>query len=416
MKNKKWGAESVAILGNFNSTNFGNEITLAAVLDRLREVRPNARLLCICNGPGAITVARHEVETKPLLESVFRSPDDGTGPLSGVIKICIGLMNEIWHWISVTKTLRSVDVLLIPGTGLLTDANGVRSWGWGPYYCFKWSLVARLLGRKLCFVSVGAGPIYSFWGRVFTKAALSFSHFRSYRDQATKDYLRVMGFVVEDDPVYPDLVFGCSDLLVRTNEKLSTGGNAVGLGIMEYAGTYSISNPTDAIQQNYLNCVTEFAQWVIRNGNELRLIIGDLCDANTRHFLAAELLDRLQQGEKQSFVDEAIVSVEELLRQIAMTDIVVATRFHNLVLALRSNKPVIAISFHQKCESLMAEMGLSAYCLDINTLRTDALIDAFSRAKSNSQNIRTLIRNKVAILQRELDEQYEKLFENIFDD
>jgi polysaccharide pyruvyl transferase WcaK-like protein len=39
----------------------------------------------------------------------------------------------------------------------------------------------------------------------------------------------------------------------------------------------------------------------------------------------------------------------------AATDIVVATRFHNVIMALLLNKPVIAISFH-KCASLMSQM------------------------------------------------------------
>ncbi len=241
--------ESIAILGNFNSTNFGNEITLAAIVDRLKSSRPNARLICICNASEEIAVANYKLETKSLLEPLF-SPRVVKTPILGVIlKLLIGLVNEAWHWVSVFRTVRCLDVLLFPGTGLLTDANGLRSWGWGPYYCFKWSLIARLLGRKIIFISVGAGPLYSRFGRFFIGLALSFAQFRSFRDQATKAYLMSIGFSVQDDPVYPDLVFGCSDALIPPARGIGRDRTVIGLGVMAYAGLYSNSRPSDVIQE-----------------------------------------------------------------------------------------------------------------------------------------------------------------------
>ena len=43
-------------------------------------------------------------------------------------------------------------MLIVPGTGLLTDAYGLG--GWGPYSLFKWSLAAKLRGCRVLFVSV----------------------------------------------------------------------------------------------------------------------------------------------------------------------------------------------------------------------------------------------------------------------
>ena len=96
-------------------------------------------------------------------------------------------------------------MLIIPGTGLLTDAYGLT--GWGPYNLFKWSLIAKLRGCEVLFVSVGAGPIYSTLGRYFVKSALSMADFRSYRDDASMAYLKGIGFPTNSDRVYPDLVF-----------------------------------------------------------------------------------------------------------------------------------------------------------------------------------------------------------------
>ena len=77
------------------------------------------------------------------------------------------------------------------------------------------------------------------------------------------------------------------------------------------------------------------------------------------------------------------------------TDIVIATLFHNVLYELLCSKPVISISFHPKCESLMSDMGLSTYHLDINKLTNDILIDKFRDLNKDSETIKELIRAKV---------------------
>ena len=103
----------------------------------------------------------------------------------------------------------------------------------------------------------------------------------------------------------------------------------------------------------------------------------------------------------------------DLLSQIAATDIVAAARFHNVLLALLCEKPVIAISFHHKCESLMSAMGLSAHCVDINDLKADRLIDKFCDLEANAAKLKPLIRGKVREFRGSLDEQYRLFFNGL---
>ena len=81
-----------------------------------------------------------------------------------VRSVCIGIPSEVYRWIKGLIKLRRTDMLIIPGTGLLTDAYGLRNWG--PYNLFKWSLIAKVCRCKLLFVSVGAGPVYGALGRL----------------------------------------------------------------------------------------------------------------------------------------------------------------------------------------------------------------------------------------------------------
>ena len=116
---------------------------------------------------------------------------------------------------------------------------------------------------------------------------------------------------------------------------------------------------------------------------------------------------------EERVIDEPARSVEQLLPQIAATDMVVATRFHNVLLALIFNKPVISISFHHKCASLMEEMGLSEYCQDINHMNADRLIEQFQDVERNADKLKSVIRQRVEQSRKALDEQYKLIFKDI---
>ena len=51
-------------------------------------------------------------------------------------------------------------------------------------------------------------------------------------------------------------------------------------------------------------------------------------------------------------------------------------------------------------------MGLPAYCLDINDLKFDALIEKFRDLKTNADELRSIIREKARDFGKALEEQY----------
>ena len=131
--------------------------------------------------------------------------------------------------------------------------------------------------------------------------------------------------------------------------------------------------------------------------------------------LRAVLRERLASNTAERVTDRPIDSVQELLSQLSATDLVVATRFHNVLMSLLLDKPVIAISFHHKCSSLMSEMGLSEYCHDINEMNADTLIEQFQALVRNADDVKQVILQRVETSERALDEQYELLFGDLID-
>jgi polysaccharide pyruvyl transferase WcaK-like protein len=79
----------------------------------------------------------------------------------------------------------------------------------------------------------------------------------------------------------------------------------------------------------------------------------------------------------ERLVAEPILSLHDVMRQIALTDIVVATRFHNVVCALKLGRPTISIGYADKNDALLADMGLGDFCQHIESLDVDLLIKQF---------------------------------------
>jgi polysaccharide pyruvyl transferase WcaK-like protein len=410
MKERERKSKKIAFLGHFDSTNFGNESSLQAILYHLRRVQPDAKVTCICTGPKA-TAATYHIEAIPIAETSVKSCAPRNPVVRVIRKVCIGLPSEAYRWFKCFMTLRRIDMLIIPGTGLLTDAYGL--FGWGPYNLLKWSLIAKVCRCKLLFVSIGAGPIYGMLGRCFVRAMLSLADFRSYRDNSTVQYLEGIGFRADNDPVYPDLVFSLPETAIPHQGTKKSCRPVVGLGLMEYAGKYSIARPTDMIYIAYLENLVTVVGWLLARGYDIRLLSGDVGDISARHKFRDLLRERLSVSNDEHIIDEPIGSVEDLLSQIVATDIVVATRFHNVLLSLLCNKPVISISFHHKCDSLMSAMGLSEYCLDINDLKADSLIEKFCDLERNANKLKPLIGERAREFREALDKQYKLIFNDM---
>ncbi len=407
----------LCLFGVFGQQNLGNECTLQAIINNVQKYLPGAELNCVCTVPED-TSARHNIPAFPMSERYLRGGNSGMR--SGLCNILIRFLRrvlvripeELFHTIKAFKILRGTQVLLVPGTGFLSDVYSC-SFGW-PYEMFKWSLVAKLCGCKLLYVSVGAGPIDSPLSRWFIRSALSLADFRSYRDTSTKRYLKGIGFPTEKDRVYPDLAFSLPETTIPRADNSKRQKAIVGIGLMSYAGELSGGKASKDIYWEYLDKLAIFVNWLLAHQYDVRLLIGDvLFDNSVKRDFRGILQEHAPMHGQGQIIDDPVFSVEDLLSQLAAADVVVATRFHNVLLALMLNKPVISISFHDKCASLMNEMGLSEYCQDIHHLNADRLIGQFCDLERNAEQLRPLIKQKTDEFRQALEQQYTFIFTEV---
>lgn len=394
----------VAFFGHFGQFNFGNESTLQAILYHLRRSMPDGEFTCICTDPRAVATT-YNIAAVPSRTTVAKRWTPRNRLVALARKLVILVPGELAQWLDSVKTLRGTDALIIPGTGLLEDVETLFSWG--PYDLFRWSVAAKLCRCKLLFVSVGAGPLDSRTGRCLVKAVLSLANYRSFRDQSTVDYLEGIGFRARNDHIYPDLAFSLPESTLPADREGMGQRPAVGLGLMKVSRGYTADRPTSPVISAYLEALVEFTQWLLSHGYDIRILFGDIADSQVMREFGTLLKQRSVVHEVERLMDTPIGSVDELLKQFAETDFVVATRFHNVVFALLLGKPVIAPSYHHKCTSLMSQMDLSKYCLDVDQLSSAWLIEQFEQLRLDADSVTRVITRNVETYRVMLDEQYD---------
>lgn len=410
-------AQKVTLFGNFGTQNLGNECTLQAIIHNLRKYLPHAAVNCICTDPKE-TSERHNIAASPMSARYRCRKESGSTvrpghnhPLVTLLRrMLIRIPNELLHWVRAFKTLRGTTMLVMAGTGMLGD------FGIGPfelhYEIFKWSLLAKLRGSKLLFVSVGVGELKHPLNRWFVKSALSLADYRSYRDSSSKEFLARIGFNACDDFVYPDLAFSLPHAEIAGRQNGHATGPVIGLGLMGYYGQACNRARGGAIYHAYLENVAAFVTWLLDHGYTVRLLVGDVSyDSGVPQDVIQLLRERGVRYDETRLIHEPVSSVEQLLSQLATTKLVVASRFHNVLLALMLTKPVVSISYYErKNESLMAEMGLAEYCQHIERLDIDHLIDHFVRLEEQTKVVKPHLEQKTGEYQDALDQQYRLIF------
>jgi len=105
-----------------------------------------------------------------------------------------------------------------------------------------------------------------------------------------------------------------------------------------------------------------------------------------------------------------VESLEQLFATMATFDYVVTCRFHGVVFAHLLNKPVLAIAHHPKVATLMHELDLSTYCLEIETLTPTLLANKFMSLAAETDRIKRSMATRLAKYQSLLTAQFDELF------
>jgi polysaccharide pyruvyl transferase WcaK-like protein len=206
------------------------------------------------------------------------------------------------------------------------------------------------------------------------------------------------------DMVTPDLAFRLPRPEAATP---AHGRKIIGLGVMGYSGWKHAQTDGGAIYRRYVGKLGEFGAWLIGKGYGVRLIVGDDGDAQAVEDVAGAIA--AERGGSDGIVAEPAASLTDVMRQIGETELVVATRFHNIVCALMMAKPAISIGYAKKNDVLLGEAGLGDFCQHIERLDVDLLKRQFETLMAERERHIPRIAATAEAYRQELEAQEARL-------
>src|SRR5438445_5917266 len=357
----------IGILGHVGTKNLGDEAIMAAVIQEIRERRPAAEIIGITfdpadtqerhaipsfplrrggagggRGAGAaqpstlsLLMARIKAATKaaPRLYAVLKVLRKGARLLWAAPRLCWAAPQELRFIARCYAQLQGLDLLIFAGSNQLNDYFG-GAWGF-PYDLLKWCVLAKWRGAKVAFLCCGAGPLDSWLGKLLIKYSLSWADSRSYRDEFSWRLIERLG-VAGDNPVCTDLAYGLKVTPPAKREPATSPPPRLMVGINPFPffdGRYwPEDNPRN--YQSYVRKLADFATWLHEQGHSVSFFPTQLRADSPVIQDIRELLKRSAAASVANPLgDWPISSLDDLLRRISMMDIVVATRYHGVLLS-----------------------------------------------------------------------------------
>lgn len=430
----------VVLITPYTGGNLGDAAIQEAVISNVRRRDPDAEIVLVTLAPE-FTARLHGVQGFPIGLTTFgpgfdlpgldhSSPPARVGLLTrirasakqwrplrvlwrGTREIGRRLMwmtglSEARHIARAFRVARGSSVVVISGGGQLDDYWGgpLRQ----PYALLKWGLLAKVVGARFVFLSVGHCSLRPF-SRLLVRSALRIADYRSYRDRGSKDLLAALPWTLQD-PVSPDLAFSY-ERPAQQSPAAARPRKVVGLSPIGYLSHYGWPDHKAEVYDNYVRRLLDFVVELTRRDFATVLFSSDAGDRRVIDEFLHRLAGRAGPSALERVAQRVTFTLDELIPELDAVDYVVASRLHGVILSHLRAKPTIAVSYDRKVDAHMDDMGMAEYCLDLHTLQSAPLIDAFSSLVARGEAIQSRLRATCASRAFALQRQYDQVWTQV---
>jgi polysaccharide pyruvyl transferase WcaK-like protein len=344
--------------------------------------------------------ARQWLKRLPVLSLLLRG-------LRRVVLFLVACVAEFYFLVKSSRRLKGTDLLVVVGSGQLADYWG-GPWGY-PANILKWCLLARARGAQVAFLSIGAGPINTLWGRLLLRRALSLAAYRSFRDESSRRLVESLG-IAGENYVFPDLVHGLRNGL--TAEARSRGAQSVvGINPLPYHDSRYWPEADPGVYERHVQTLASFAVGLLQTGRKVCLFGTQLrADPPVIKDVETLIRARLPGLCAEQLSCPPVSDSHDACAAIARTDMVVATRFHGVIFSLLMGRPVIAISYDPKTRDLMTDVGLGEFVADISSVDVPWLMSRFEQVRADAEVLCRRVEARTTAFRAALESQYDSVF------
>jgi polysaccharide pyruvyl transferase WcaK-like protein len=383
----------------------GDAAIQEAAIANLRARRPDLRIIGVSLNPED-TVRRHGIDTAAYDVSAFRrlltvAMNPSAGAWDRVKAALRWRLDKRWiaelrHLIYAYRVLRDVDVLLMSGGGQLDEY-------WGgplehPLALLKWSALARATGSKVAYLSVGVGSVKRRLTRVLLRWALRCANYRTYRDEGSRLLVQnAIGFRTGGD-VVADIAFALPrdepmrSVVSQQDDQVQT----IAVGPIPFFDPRIWPEKDPACYHAYVHFIAELCIKLLESGHTVKFVVGEVHhDPPVIRDVTALVRDKVPEVARARLVAPLIEGVDDLVRELSSSDLVVSSRFHGVLLSLLFHKPVVALSYERKVAQLMRDLQLDQFSIELRTAEVEGTLDAIKRAAAARREIASALASRV---------------------
>jgi polysaccharide pyruvyl transferase WcaK-like protein len=181
----------------------------------------------------------------------------------------------------------------------------------------------------------------------------------------------------------------------------------VGVAPMCYADPRVWPKPDAKLYEHHISSLGSIAARASKAGHDVVMFGTDRPDRAP----VAESHERaIAEGDPARIRVVTPASTPELMGLLASVDVVVAARFHGVLLAHVAGKPVLAVSHERKVATLMSELGHDKYCLPIDRVDPAAAYASVEKLLGDRESIGAHIAKVAGGYRRRVEEQYDTVF------
>lgn len=432
----------VGALGTYGGGNLGDEAIFVSFLNWTKRCTPPVRPVALCANPQYIR-RTYAVEAFGVARVHTRRPTEPSFVPTSHTCDSRESRDEVSRWRSLRRNLpnlpwvgrlrkhfgdtadliayfetqlrltRSLDAVVVLGGGQIHDF-----WG-GPFghpgTLLLWALACKLGHKPFIVMSVGGVPLRSPLSRWFIRRMLEWSQYVSFRDEDTAHIARALGFR-RPCAIAPDLAWALmTDNLIQAasrrhlSEPASSvnGPTVVGVSPMVYRSPTMWPEGNAAEYADYVAKLAGFCARLTGQGYEVVLFA-----TQVRADRAAidDVLACLEPEMRTRIQVHSISGISELLRCLAHLDVVVASRFHGILLSLLTERPALSLSYQKKNDYILAEVGARRFALDVHRFSLEDLNEAFDALCAHYDVYRMRLHAHARRQRERVEAQYNEVF------
>ncbi|OGF64036.1 MAG: hypothetical protein A2Y62_15290 [Candidatus Fischerbacteria bacterium RBG_13_37_8] len=268
------------------------------------------------------------------------------------------------------KKFKEYDVAIFPGGGFLYDysLSALLSW-------YRRFLALNKIKVPIVLLGVGIGPLRTSMSRFLAGKILNLCKLVIVRDKMSYDVSKAVSPHSPGIQLGADLNIFFSRFAEFAVEKKSKSKRCV---VMPRVWPYQYTRKyVDSTVQSFAKLIS---------------IARDYFSLDSVEFVPMHRFDDAALCQKISskiFVNNAVYKIrnfKDLLSPLSMTNMVIAMRYHGLLLSLLAHKPMVAIAYDEKITSLMNEFNRKENTIswdDFNNLNEEAIIKCFETVRKD---------------------------------